>query len=57
VLKGCILLKEVKISGHVTGQELSEGIKKYALDQYGPMAEPINSLGNKSRADLGCIVL
>ena len=43
--------------GHVTGQELSEGIKKYALEQYGPMAKTVlTHWGVNSTGDLGRIV-
>lgn len=48
---------KLKISGHLTGQELSEGIKKYALEQYGPMAKTVlTHWGVKSTGDLGRIV-
>ena len=43
--------------GHVTGQELLEGIRKYALDQFGPMAKTVLNLwGIKSCEDFGIIV-
>ena len=42
---------------HVTGQELLEGIRAYALQQYGPMALMIlNEWGVRSCADFGEIV-
>jgi len=48
---------KLKISGHVTGRELSEGIKKYALEQYGPMAKTVlTHWGVNSTLDLGCVV-
>lgn len=58
VLKGLYFTQgKLKITGHVTGQELSEGIKKYALEQYGPMAKTVLShWGIKSTGDLGSIV-
>jgi uncharacterized repeat protein (TIGR04138 family) len=31
-------MKKLKRKGHITGQELSDGIKDYALEQFGPMA-------------------
>lgn len=43
--------------GHVTGQELLEGIRKYALDQFGPMAKTVlNFWGVKACEDFGHIV-
>jgi len=43
--------------GHVTGQELLEGIRKYALDQFGPMAKTVLNLwGVKGCEDFGSIV-
>ncbi len=43
--------------GHVTGQELLEGIRKYALDQFGPMAKTVLNLwGINSCEDFGIIV-
>jgi len=43
--------------GHVTGQELLEGIRKYALDQFGPMAKTVLNLwGIKTCEDFGRIV-
>ena len=34
-------MKKMKQSRHVTGQELSLGLKEYALDQFGPMAKTV----------------
>ncbi len=43
--------------GHLTGQELLEGIRRYALDQFGPMAKTVlNMWGVKSCEDFGAIV-
>jgi uncharacterized repeat protein (TIGR04138 family) len=33
--------KEFKKEGHISGQELLEGIRKFALEQYGPMAKTV----------------
>ncbi len=42
---------------HVTGQELCEAIRLYALDQYGYMAKTVlNSWGIRGTADFGEIV-
>ena len=42
---------------HVSGQELSEGIRRYALSQFGPMALTVlNSWGVKRTDDFGEIV-
>jgi uncharacterized repeat protein (TIGR04138 family) len=42
---------------HVTGQELLEGLRVYALDQFGPMAKTVfDSWGVKRCRDFGDIV-
>jgi uncharacterized repeat protein (TIGR04138 family) len=42
---------------HVTGQELCEAVRKYAVDQYGLMAKTVlNHWGIRSTSDLGEIV-
>lgn len=42
---------------HLTGQELSEGIRLYAIDQFGPMAkEVLEHWGIRGTEDLGNIV-
>ena len=42
---------------HVTGQELCEAIRRYALEQYGFMAKTVlNSWGVRSTGDFGEIV-
>lgn len=44
-------------SNHLTGQELLEGIRLYAIDQYGPMARTVlESWGVKECRDFGNIV-
>jgi uncharacterized repeat protein (TIGR04138 family) len=44
-------------SNHVSGQELLEGIREYALDQFGPMAYTVfDHWGIKSSRDFGAIV-
>ena len=49
--------KKLKRHGHVTGQELAEGIREYALEQFGPMARPVLEYwGIKSTRDFGEIV-
>lgn len=43
--------------GHVSGQELSEGIKDYALEQFGPMARTVLEFwGIRNTSDFGEIV-
>jgi len=42
---------------HVTGTELSRGLRAYALDQYGPLARSVlEYLGIKETRDFGVIV-
>ena len=42
---------------HISGQELSEGIRKYALDQFGPMAKTVlHHWGIRVTLDFGKIV-
>mgnify|MGYP001767018874 CR=1 FL=1 len=49
--------KKLKRSGHVSGGELSEGIRQYALKTYGPMARTVLEYwGIRSTEDLGNIV-
>lgn len=44
-------------SQHVTGKELLEGLRAYALDQYGPLAKTVlNSWGVTRCRDFGDIV-
>ena len=43
--------------GHITGQELSDGIRGYAIDQFGPMARVVlEEWGIKKTNDFGEIV-
>lgn len=49
--------KEERTSHHVSGQELLEGIRKYALDQYGPLTLTVFKDWNIKRCqDFGDIV-
>ncbi len=42
---------------HITGQELALGIRKYALDQFGPMAKTVlHHWGIRTTLDFGKIV-
>ncbi len=44
-------------SRHVTGQELAEGLRVYALDQFGPMAKTVlNAWGVRQCRDFGELV-
>jgi len=49
--------KEFKKEGHISGQELLEGIRKFALEQYGPMAKTVlQHWGITRTSDFGNIV-
>ena len=49
--------KNLKRKGHVTGQELLDGIKEYALEQFGPMARTVlEHWGITTTNDFGEIV-
>ena len=49
--------KKLRRTGHVTGQELLEGIREYALGQFGPMARNVfEHWGIKTTNDFGEIV-
>jgi uncharacterized repeat protein (TIGR04138 family) len=49
--------KEFKKDGHVSGQELLEGIRKFTLAQYGPMAKTVlQHWGITRTSDFGNIV-
>ncbi len=49
--------KKLKRNGHVSGKELLEGIKEFALEQYGPMAKTvIKYWGINTTEDFGAIV-
>ena len=46
-----------KVQRHVTGQELLEGVREYALDQFGPMANTVlTSWGLERCEDFGEMV-
>ncbi len=52
--KGKVVTKRQR---HVTGQELLEGVREYAMDQYGPMAFTVlTSWGLEKCEDFGEIV-
>jgi len=49
--------KEFKKDTHVSGKELLEGIRKFALSQYGPMAKTVlHHWGITQTSDFGNIV-
>jgi len=49
--------KQLKRQGHITGKELAEGGREYALKLYGPMAKTVlNYWGISRTADFGSIV-
>ncbi len=49
--------QKLKRQGHITGQELLEGIKEYALEQFGPMSRfVLEHWGIKTTNDFGEIV-
>ena len=44
-------------SGHVSGQQLLEGVRQYAIKQYGPMVVTVLEYwGIRSTRDIGAIV-
>lgn len=46
-----------KVSRHVTGRELAEGLRDYALEQYGPLAKTVlNAWGVSETIHFGDIV-
>lgn len=46
-----------RVSRHVTGRELAEGLREYALDQYGPLARTVlNSWGLHETIHFGDVV-
>jgi len=50
-------MKKLKRKGHVTGHELAEGLKDYAIEEFGPMARTVLEYwGIKSTDDFGEIV-
>ena len=49
--------KKMKKPGHITGRELSEGMRDFAIDQYGPMAKSVlRHWGIHKTEDFGHIV-
>ena len=49
--------KKLGREGHITGKELLEGIRLFALEQYGPMAKTVlTHWGIKKTEDFGNIV-
>lgn len=51
------IMKRKGTEGHVTGQQLCEGLKQYALKQYGPMVPTVFEYwGIKGTEDFGEIV-
>jgi len=49
--------KKLKREDHVTGRELAEGGREFALDQYGPLAKTVlEHWGVNATADFGAIV-
>lgn len=50
-------VNHLKRPRHITGQELLDGLRRYALDQYGPMARTVlNAWGLHATDDVGEIV-
>lgn len=50
-------LRELGEHRHVSGAELVEGIRRYALDEYGPMARHVlEHMGLRSTRDFGRVV-
>jgi uncharacterized repeat protein (TIGR04138 family) len=50
-------VKRLEKSRHVSGQELSDGLKLYAIEQFGPMARAVlENWGVYSTEDFGNIV-
>jgi uncharacterized repeat protein (TIGR04138 family) len=48
---------KLKRQGHITGKELLEGIRDFAIEQYGPMAKTVlNHWGITKTQDFGNIV-
>ena len=49
--------KRLRRKGHITGKELLDSMKEYALEQFGPMARTVlESWGIKTTNDFGEIV-
>jgi len=51
------LVEDMAEPSHVRGDQLAEGIRRYALDEFGPMAKHVlNSWGVRRTRDFGEIV-
>ncbi|MCX5711498.1 MAG: hypothetical protein NTY47_00270 [Candidatus Omnitrophica bacterium] len=49
--------KDLSRKGHVSGGELLKGIRRFGMDQFGPMTKTVfNSWGVEKTADFGAIV-
>ncbi len=49
--------KDLSRKGHVSGGELLKGIRKFGMDQFGPMTKSVfNNWGVEKTADFGAIV-
>jgi len=56
-LKQVMESESIQTGRHVSGQELCDGIREFALEQYGPMAMTLlNNWGIRSTEDFGEIV-
>ena len=56
-LKGVLEKEQTEKHRHITGQEPCEGIREFALEQYGPMARTLlNEWGIRQTEDFGQIV-
>ncbi len=48
---------KLKVKTHITGRQLLEGIREFAIEQYGPMAKTVlKHWGITHTEDFGCIV-
>ena len=48
---------KLKVETHITGRQLLEGIREFAIEQYGPMAKTVlRHWGITRTEDFGCIV-
>jgi uncharacterized repeat protein (TIGR04138 family) len=49
--------KKYKITGHISGDKLAQGVREFAIEQYGPMAKTVlNHWGISATIDIGNIV-
>ena len=52
-----VLAARARVSRHVTGRELAEGLRDYALEQFGPLAKTVlNAWGVSETIHFGDIV-